>query len=54
MSENQKFDDIQTLHGVLGNLVLQSLYKRVPWIDLDIIFYKVKFGRLLVHMGKKL
>ena len=50
--ENQKFDDLQILHGSLGSLVVKSLYKRLPWIDHDMICYKVKFGCLWVYMCK--
>ena len=40
LSENQKFDDLQTLHGALGSLVLQIIMKRLDPLRAKKIFIK--------------
>ena len=50
--QNQKSYDLETWHVSLGTQALQILYKWWPWVDLDLIYGKVKFGHLYVWMGK--
>ena len=48
---NQKADDLESLYAASGPLVLPSLFKWWPWVDLDLFYSKVKFGPLCFCMG---
>ena len=50
---NQKADDLETWYEASGALVLPSLFKWWPWVDLDLFYGKVKFGPLCFCMGKR-
>ena len=51
---NQKADDLESLYAASSAQVLPNLFKWLPWVDLDLIYDKVKFGPLCFCMGKKL
>ena len=46
--QNQKYYDLETWHVASGIQALQSIYKWLPLVDLDIFYGKVKFGHLYV------
>ena len=52
--QNQKANDLETQYAASGALVLPSLFKWWPWVDLDLFYGKVKFGPLTLCfcMGK--
>ena len=50
--QNRMSYDLETWHVASGTQVLQSLYKWLPWVDLDLFYSKVKFGNLCVSIGK--
>ena len=50
--QNQLIDILETWYVALGIWVLLRLFKRWPWVDLDPITAKVKFGHLIICMGK--
>ena len=50
--QNRKSYDLETWFAASGTQALQSLYKWWSWVDLDLFYGKVKFGRLYVWMGK--
>ena len=39
--QNQKAHDFETWYEASGNGALQSLYKSLPWDDLDLFYGKV-------------
>ena len=49
---NQKADDLESLYAASGTLVLPSLFKWWPCVDLILFNGKVKFGPLCFCMGK--
>ena len=51
--QNQKSYDLETWHVASGTQALQSLYKWLPWVDLDLFYGKVKFGNIGFSIGKK-
>ena len=52
MNPIAKSYDLETWYVTSGTQTLQSLYKLLPWVDLDLFNGKVKLGRLYVRMGK--
>ena len=50
--QNQKTDDLETLYVALSMQVLPSLFKLLPWVDLDTFYAKVKFGDIGFCMGR--
>ena len=50
---NQKADDLETWYASAGARVLPSLLKWWSWVDLDLVYSKVKFGPLWFCMGKR-
>ena len=55
--QNQWADCLETWYVAFGvegegGLVVQSLYKWWPWVDLYVFYFKVKFGPLGFGMGK--
>ena len=42
--------DLKTWHAASGTRPLLSLYKWWPWVNLDLFYSKVKFGRLCIWM----
>ena len=50
--QNHTSYDLATWHAASGTQALQNLYKWWPWVDLDLFYGKVKFGRLYVWKGK--
>ena len=50
---NQKADDLESWHAASGARVLLSLFKLLPWVDLDLFYCKVKFDPLCFCMGKR-
>ena len=51
--QNQKADDLETWCAASGAWVLPSLFKWWPWVDLDLLYGKVKFGLLCFCTGKR-
>ena len=49
---NQKLDDLETWYAALGAQVLPSLFKRWPWVELD-LFYGSQIWSLMLLYGKK-
>ena len=37
---------LETWYVASGTVVPQNLYKRSPWVDLDLIYSKVNFGSI--------
>ena len=50
--QNQMTDDLETWYVTLFMHVLPWLFKLWPWVDLDLIHTKVKFGHIGIFMGK--
>ena len=50
--QNQQIDDLETWYVALSMRVLPRLYKLWPWIDLDLLYIKVKFGYIGFCMGE--
>ena len=50
---NQKADDLESWYASLGARVLPSLLKWWPWVALDLIYGKVKFGPWSFCIGEK-
>ena len=50
--QNRKSYDLETWYAALGTQALQSFYKWWPWVDLDLFYGKVKFGKLGFSKGK--
>ena len=49
---NQKAYDLETLYVALGAQVLPNLSKWCPWVAIDLLYGKVKFGPLCFYVGK--
>ena len=49
---NRKADDLETWYAASSTPVLPSLFKKCPWVDLDLFYGKIKFGPLCFCMGK--
>ena len=49
---NSKADDLESWYAALGFRALSNLFKRCPWVDLDLFYGKVKFGPLCYCIGK--
>ena len=49
---NPKADDLETWFAALVTRVLPNLFKWWPWVDLDLLYSKVKFGPFCFCMGK--
>ena len=50
--QNHKAECLEIWHAASWNLVLQSVYKWWPLVDLVLLYGKVKFGPLSFGMGK--
>ena len=50
--QNRKFYDLEIWHAASETQALQSLYKWLLWVDLDLFYGKVKFGNLGFSIGK--
>ena len=50
--QNRMSYDLETWHVASGTQAIQSLYKWLPWVDLDLFYGKVKFGNLGFSIGK--
>ena len=50
--QNQKANDLVAWYVALGSWAHHSLFKRWPFVDLDLFYGKVKFGLLCFYMGK--
>ena len=50
--QNRKSYDSETWHAASGTQALQSIYKWLQWVDLDLFYGKVKFGNLGFSIGK--
>ena len=50
---HQMADNLETWYAALGARVLPSLFKWWPWVDLDLCYGKVKFGRLCSCIEKR-
>ena len=50
--QNQKANDFETWCEASVTGPLQSLYKSLPWDDLDLFYGKVNIGRSCIWMGK--
>ena len=48
---NQKINDLESWYAAPSTLVLPSLFKWWPWVDLGLFYGKVKFTALCVCMG---
>ena len=49
---NRWTDFNETWYVALGTLAHYSLYKSWPWVDLDLLYGKVKFGHIGFSMEK--
>ena len=49
---NQLANDLWTLYIASGTRTLQSLFRRWSWVDLDLLYSKVKFAPKCFCMGK--
>ena len=47
--QNQLTDGLGTWFVALGTWVLLRMFKWWPWVDLDLFYGKVKYGKLLIH-----
>ena len=52
--QNQKAYDFETWHEAAGNGALQSLYKSLPWDDLDPFYSKVNLSHISQISGERL
>ena len=50
---NQTADNLESWCVALGTLILPSLFKWWPWVDLDLFYSNVKFGPVCFCMWKK-
>ena len=48
LCQYQQCDDPESWNGVLRSQILQSIYKWRPLVDLDLLYGKIKFGRICV------
>ena len=51
-SQNHWANCLETLYVASGSVVLQSLYKSWPWVDLDLFYGKVNFSSIGILIGK--
>ena len=47
--QNQLTDGLGTLYVALGTWVLPRMFKWWPWVDLDLFYSKIKYGKMLIH-----
>ena len=47
--QNQRTDGLGTWFVTLGIQVLLKLFKMWPWVDLDLFYGKVKYGKMQIH-----
>ena len=51
--QNHRVNFFETWYVASGSVVLHSLYKSWPWVDLDLFYCKVNFGSLGIWMENK-
>ena len=47
--QNQWFDGLGTWYVASGTRILPRLFKLCPWVDLDLFYDRVKYGKMQKH-----